>query len=139
MLILEESNLSFALLKVEVGEILDFGPTQIGHRRMIPITGGQVSGEIGSGRILSGADWQWVHKDGTISLDAHYVIRMDSGELIEVESRGTRFTSPEGEVIFRTSLRFSSNFDRPELNQRMFSAVGQRLERLVVLEVTPAT
>ena len=38
---------------------LDFGQTQAGHRRVIPIAGGVVSGPKLQGRVVpGGADWQ---------------------------------------------------------------------------------
>lgn len=127
----------FAVFNVDVAEIIDFGQTAIGHRRMVPITGGTISGAIGSGVILPGTDWQWVQADGSITLDAHYALKLDSGELVEVESRGTRYTDANGQVIFRTSIRLSTSADRPDINQRMFVAVGQRLANEVILEISP--
>lgn len=127
----------FAVFKVDVAEIVDFGQTAIGHRRMVPITGGTVSGAIGSGVILPGSDWQWVHPDGSIKIDAHYALKLDSGELVEVESRGTRYTDANGQVVFRTSIRLTTSADRPEINQRMFDAVGKRLANEVILEISP--
>ena len=127
----------FAVFNVDVAEIIDFGQTAIGHRRMVPITGGKVSGAIGAGVILPGTDWQWVQADGSITLDAHYALKLDSGELVEVESRGTRYTDASGQVIFRTSIRLSTSADRPDINQRMFDAVGKRLADEVILEISP--
>lgn len=127
----------FAVFNVDVAEIIDFGQTAIGHRRMVPITGGTISGAIGSGVILPGTDWQWVQADGSITLDAHYALKLDSGELVEVESRGTRYTDANGQVIFRTSIRLSTSADRPDINQRMFDAVGKRLAEEVILEISP--
>lgn len=127
----------FAVFNVDVAEIVDFGQTAIGHRRLVPITGGKVSGAIGTGAILPGSDWQWIQADGSITLDAHYALKLDSGELVEVESRGTRYTDANGEVIFRTSIRLSTSADRPDINQRMFDAVGKRLADEVILEISP--
>ena len=126
---------AFAEFKVDVAEIIDFGHTAIGHRRMVPITGGTVSGQIGAGVILPGSDWQWIHPDGTVSLDAHYAIQLNSGELIEVESRGTRFTDVFGDVVFRTSIRLTTAANRPDINQRMFNAIGKRLDNQVILQI----
>lgn len=127
----------FAQIVVEVAEIVDLGQTAIGHRRMVPITGGRVSGEIGSGVVLPGTDWQWIHADGTVSLDAHYALQLDSGELVEVESRGIRHVAEDGSVYFRTSIRFTTTAHRPDINQRLFAATGARLANQVVLDVSP--
>ena len=127
----------FAVFEVAVDDIVDFGINAIGHRRMVPITGGRIFGEIGEGVILPGTDWQWVLKDGTISLDAHYALRLHSGELVEVESRGLRHVSQSGEVYFRTSIRLTTSADREDINQRLFTSVGTRLENRVILELFP--
>jgi hypothetical protein len=125
----------FARFSVDVANIVDFGQTAIGHRRMVPILGGTVSGEIGNGEILPGTDWQWVLNDGTISLDAHYALKLDSGELVEVESRGTRFTDADGKVTFRAAIRMSTNTGRDDINHSMFQAIGTRLENQVILDL----
>ncbi len=128
----------FATFKVDVADIIDFGSGAIGHRRMVPITGGVVSGEIGSGVILPGTDWQWILADGTISLDAHYALKLVSGEFVEVESRGLRHVSENGEVYFRTSIRLTTTADRSDINQRLFTSVGSRLENQVILDLYPS-
>lgn len=127
----------FATFKVDVADILDFGQTAIGHRRMVPITGGTVSGAIGAGVILPGSDWQWLQPDGTVSLDAHYTLQLETGELVEVESRGLRHVSDSGEVYFRTSIRLTTSAGRPDINRRMFTSVGSRLENQVILDLYP--
>jgi hypothetical protein len=129
---------AFATFHVDVADIVDFGKTAIGHRRMVPITGGTVTGAIGNGVILTGADWQWIFEDGTVSLDAHYALKLDSGELVEVESRGTRYTNDEGKIVFRTSIRMATSANRTDINHRMFNAIGSRGENQVVLDLYPA-
>ena len=53
----------------------ELGEAPHGRRRIIPITGGRVSGERLSGRVLpGGADWQVVRADGVAELDARYTI-----------------------------------------------------------------
>lgn len=128
----------FATFTVDVADIIDFGSGAIGHRRMVPITGGVVSGEIGSGVILPGTDWQWILADGTISLDAHYGLKLASGEFVEVESRGLRHVSDIGEVYFRTSIRLTTTAERADINQRLFTSVGSRLENQVILDLYPS-
>ena len=128
---------AFARFSVEVADIVDFGVNAIGHRRMVPITGGSVSGQIGNGVILPGTDWQWLHEDGTVSLDAHYTLLLDTGEHIEVESRGLRHVDSDGAMYFRTSIRLTTNANRPDVNHRMFTSVGSRLANQVILDLYP--
>src|SRR4051812_50047021 len=37
-----------------------------------------------------GIDWQRLRADGTVEIEAHYVLRTDGGDLIEVRSTGLR-------------------------------------------------
>lgn len=67
-------------LSVELQPPLDFGHTQAGHRRVVQIAGGSVSGPRLQGRVLPvGADWQILRPDGTADLDARYTIQTDDG------------------------------------------------------------
>jgi len=90
-------ELRFAFeIAVDVAAPLDFGVTQNGHRRVIPIQGGRVTGPRLQGRIVpGGADWQILHSDGAASLDARYTIETDDGALIYVVNRGVRHGPPE--------------------------------------------
>jgi len=85
-------ELQFAFeIEVEVGAPLDFGQTQSGHRRVVPIQGGRVSGPRLQGRVLQGgADWQILRPDGAADLEARYAIQADDGALIYVVNRGVR-------------------------------------------------
>ena len=85
-------ELRFAFeIAVEVHPPLDLGETQAGHRRIVPIASGIVSGPKLQGRVLAGgADWQILRPDGTADLDARYTIQADDGALIYVVNRGVR-------------------------------------------------
>lgn len=83
-------------MEVEVAVPLDLGQTQAGHRRVIPIAGGRISGPRLQGRVLpGGADWQILRPDGTADLEARYTIQTDDGALISVVNRGLRHGPPE--------------------------------------------
>ena len=91
-------------------------------RRMIAITGGEVSGPGLNGIILpGGADVQVVRPDGTLELVARYVIQTADGALIYVENSGLRHGPPEvmeklrrgepvdqGLLYFRCTPRFET-------------------------------
>jgi len=85
-------GLSFAFeVAVDVQAPLDLGQTQAGHRRIVAIGSGVVSGPRLQGRVLPGsADWQILRSDGTADLDARYTIEADDGGLIYVVNRGVR-------------------------------------------------
>jgi hypothetical protein len=74
----------------------ELGETPLGRRRIIPITGGTVSGARLSGEVLpGGADWQVIRPDGVADLDARYTIRTADGALVYVRNRGYRHGPPE--------------------------------------------
>lgn len=82
-------------LHVELGPIREMGRGRAGTRRIIPIVGGRVEGEL-SGRILNvGADWQTVYEDGTTWLDTRYAFETADGALIEIVNRGYRHGSSD--------------------------------------------
>ena len=78
----------------ELGPLEDHGMTRAGHRRIIPVIGGTVSGAF-TGTILSGgADWQTVRADGSIEIDGRYSARGDDGSLLYIRARGVRSGDP---------------------------------------------
>jgi hypothetical protein len=139
----------FLILEVEVGSPIDIGLIGAGARRLIPLGGGRVSGAIEGSIVPGGADWQTIHDDGNLQIEAHYAIRTRSGAFVEIMSSGVR-TGPaevlkrlrDGEVVdpsayyFRTAIRFRSG--APEfahLNFRLAVARGARRSDHVRLEV----
>lgn len=72
--------------------IWELGATSdAGTRRIVPITGGSVSGPLLNGEILNnGADWQLVSKDGVTMIDTRYLLKMDDGEYVYLRTRGMR-------------------------------------------------
>lgn len=84
-------------LAVAIAAPVEIGTTPNGLRRVIPITGGVVSGPRLNGRILSaGADFQLILAGGTQAhLDARYVLELDDGTRIWVQNTALRVTSAE--------------------------------------------
>lgn len=59
------------------------GRTARGLRRLIPILGGEASGDGWHARVVpGGADFQLVITDKLAQLDARYCLETDAGELI---------------------------------------------------------
>jgi hypothetical protein len=134
----------------EVANILDLGPAPFGHRRVVNLLGGTVSGARLNGRILpGGADWQVMARDGALDIQAHYTIASDAGALIEVDSRGLRHGPPEvlarlgrGEEVdpslyyFRTVMRFATSHPSADwLNRILGLAKGAREKNAVRLDI----
>lgn len=79
------------------GDIWELGATSdLGVRRIFPITGGRFEGPLLNGEILNnGADWQIVTRDGCAIIDTRYLLRLDDGSLTYLQTRGFRHGPPE--------------------------------------------
>lgn len=75
---------------VRLGPLADHGRTRAGHRRVIPIVGGQISSGFDAEILPGGADWQVVRDDGAIEIDGRYSARTAGGELVSLQVRGIR-------------------------------------------------
>jgi hypothetical protein len=79
------------LVRAELGERMELGPSKHGARFVVPILGGRFSGTPAGlqGEVLSGgADWQLLRPDGVLELDARYTLRVADGTLLHVRNRG---------------------------------------------------
>jgi len=73
---------------VEVAPRQDMGRAPIGHRFIVPITGGHFEGPALRGTVLAGgADRQLLRDDGIRELDALYELRTDDGVLLTVHNQ----------------------------------------------------
>ncbi|MGC1303104.1 MAG: DUF3237 domain-containing protein [Caulobacteraceae bacterium] len=129
-------------LQIDVGALQAAGGTEGAARRIGPIPGGSFRGERLSGRVLDGgADWQTLHSDGAVALDARIVLEADDGGLIAMTYTGLRHGPPEvmarlarGEAVdpadyyFRISAAFATSAPRHEwLNRILAVGAGHRL------------
>jgi hypothetical protein len=80
---------------VHLGPLADHGHTRAGHRRVIPIVGGRVSGGLDAEILPGGADWQVVRQDGAIEVDGRYTACTPDGELLYLQARGIRTGPPD--------------------------------------------
>ncbi|MEI7805309.1 MAG: DUF3237 domain-containing protein [Hyphomicrobiales bacterium] len=137
-------------IHAELAEILHFGHTPMGERRVVNILGGRVEGPKLKGRILpGGADWQIVRADGVTSIEARYSIESEDGAHILVTSEGLRHGPADvmdklgrGEIVdpklyyFRTVMRFETADPSASWLNRILALVrGVREPRAVRLEV----
>jgi hypothetical protein len=131
----------FCTLEVEVGTVRPLGMGRLGQRRIIPITGGRVSGPRLNGRILpGGADWMTVSHDGVAQMDARYSFETDDGAIIEMIDQGFRH-GPEdvmrrlvagepvspGDYYMRSSIRLETGHkDYAFINRMVFVGTGAK-------------
>jgi len=108
-------------IRAEIGEPIQVGETGNGYRRIVPITGGAVSGDV-NGRILpAGADFQLLRLDRPTELVAKYAFETESGSLVFVENQAIAVAPREvnervrdgrpvdnDEIYFRTVPEFET-------------------------------
>ena len=123
--------------------------TDLGNRRIIPITGGHFRGPLLSGEILNnGADWQVVTAEGTTIVDTRYLLRTHDHSLIYLQTYGFRHGPPEvlaelaaGRIVepnryyFRINLRFETAAENYKwLNNVIAVGSAIRLPQAVVYD-----
>ncbi|MCW3492695.1 DUF3237 domain-containing protein [Microbacterium sp. SSM24] len=107
---------------VRLGPVEDHGATRAGHRRVIPIVGGEISGAIEATILPGGADWQLVRTDGALEIDGRYSARTADDDLLFLQVSGVRSGPPDvlaallagedvapTEYYFRTALRIETS------------------------------
>lgn len=76
------------------------GPTALGTRNIIPITGGTFSGPGLKGTIVPGGwDWQLRRPDGCTQIEASYMLRTDDGVTINIVNKGLSCAGADGKRI----------------------------------------
>jgi hypothetical protein len=137
-------------LEASLDAPLDLGEITQGHRRIVPLSGGTVSGPEINGSLVPGAsaDWQIVLPDGTALGDIRYTLRTNGGALLYVQSRSVRHGSAEvlarlgrgedveaSEYTFRTSTQIeTADPELDWLNRGIFISVGGRQPGGVIYE-----
>ena len=135
------------LITIRVRPIVDLG----GGRRVVAFDGGTFEGRDGlAGSVLEGGvDWQQVRPDGVLEIDAHYTLRTEADEAIEVVSQGVRKASASvatrlahgepvdaDEYYFRTLVRLSTAAPRlSRLNDLVAVSTGERQQSTVRIHV----
>jgi hypothetical protein len=137
-----QSDFAFeARVQVDAPVVLGSGPH--GLRRIVPITGGTVTGPRLQGKVIpGGADWQVVRPaDDVLEIEAKYTLESHDGVRIMVTNRGFRRGPKEvidrlarGEKVdpalyyFRTTAQFEAPTGSAYawLNQSVFVGVAER-------------
>jgi len=143
-------TLSFAFeARVLIGTPLDLGMVGGAGKRIVPITGGRVTGERFSGDVLpGGADWQMLRPDNVLDVSARYTVRADDGVVVSIVNTGYRHGPADildrmaaGDMVdpalyyFRTTPRFEAPDDSRHawLNQSVFVCSAARFSERVML------
>ena len=137
-------------IAVELDPITEMGAGRAGHRRIVPIVGGTVTGPKLNGRVLNvGADWQTIFADGLAELDTRYALETSDGAAIEINNYGYRHGPPEvleaiarGDEVspesyyMRTHAKLETGDPRYAwVNRTLFVGTGARLQQAVTLSL----
>ena len=121
-----------------------------GVRRIIPITGGEVTGDGVNGKVCPfGADFQIIRPNELIELEAKYAFETDDGAVVYVENKGLRFGPVDllqklkrGEpvdpslIYFRTVPKFETGHPKYRwLMENLFIGSAARHADRVVIDV----
>jgi Protein of unknown function (DUF3237) len=136
-------------ITAHIGGVTSAGDIGHGIRRIIPITGGEVRGDI-TGKVCPfGADFQVIRPNELIELEARYAFETDDGAVVYVENKGLRFGPIEllqqlkrGEpvdprlIYFRTVPRFETGSEKYRwLMEHLFIGSAARHADRVVIDV----
>lgn len=83
-------------IRITLHPIQDLGATPLGHRRVVPVSGGEFAGERLRGLVLphAGSDWLLERGDGAFQQDVRLMLETDDGALIGMTYRGVRHSAP---------------------------------------------
>ncbi len=143
-------------LHLQLGKPTDIGSVgPAGMRRIVPVAGGTLEGPgipggvALKGKIQPGADYQIIRTDGVTELDAHYVVRLETGDLIYINNRGMRHGPADvlarlnaGERIDQSKIYFRSIISIETaaksldwMNKSIFVCIGERQPNEAVIHV----
>jgi hypothetical protein len=114
-------------LEVEVRPPEPLDPASGGPVRLVSITGGRVSGDIAGVILPGGTDWQTLGPDGTIGIEARYLLQLTDGTRVELQSRGRRSGQAGG--FWSTIWLTCTSPAHVHLNGAQFLAWGSKGER----------
>src|ERR1700737_2013823 len=131
-----------------VGTVTSAGDVGHGVRRIIPITGGEVRGDINGKVCAFGADFQIIRPNELIELEAKYAFETDDGAVVYVENKGIRFGPIEllerlkrnepvdpKLIYFRTVPKFETGSEKYRwLMESLFIASAARHAARVVID-----
>ena len=119
--------------RVEVSAPVSLGPGPQGERRVVPVTGGRVTGAWDGVVLVGGADWQEVHADGSVTLSARYPVALSDGRTVCFVARGAR-PAASADGRFRTSLFFEGD-TADATSTTVYVADGRKVDGAVEFDI----
>ena len=123
--------------RVEGAPAVALGAGPLGDRRMVPLTGGQVTGAWNGVVLAGGADWQCVHPDGVVTLSARYPVQLDDGRTVCFVARGAR-PAEAADGRFSTSLLLEGE-TKDNSAGTVYVADGRKVDGVVEFDIYEVT
>jgi len=120
-------------LTVSVQPPVALDPAAMGPVRLVRITGGRVEGQIAGKIVPGGTDWQTIAADGVIQIEARYLLELEDGAIVELQSRGQRAPDAAGfwsPIWLRTVAPAHA-----ALNRSQYLGFGRKAGAEVVIDV----
>ena len=103
-----------------------------GPVRIVRISGGTISGPIAGTIVPGGTDWQELRADGSVTIEARYLLQLDDDARIELQSRGLRNPGASG---FWSSIWLRTADPRHDaLNRAQFVGWGRKTPQCVAID-----
>lgn len=119
-------------LEVEVLPPQALDPASMGPVRVVSITGGRVLGGLEGTILPGGTDWQTVEPDGSVGIEARYLLQLADGARIELQSRGRR---AGGTGAFWSSIWLHcADPAHAWVNAAQFIGLGRKLDGHVAID-----
>lgn len=110
--------------KLQLGEAHDVGVTQFGHRRVVDVKGGSLTGEDLSGAVLAGGlELELELSNGSTELEQRHVIRSDDGTLLYLRTCGV---APPDESVVRIAAHLEVSRTSPLAKLSDANLIGTR-------------
>lgn len=109
-------------LHVQCSSSLDIKNEGRGYLRVIPITGGTVTGRITGEIVPGGADWNTTFDSNLAHVRAKYLIRTSDGEYIDIENEGLIRFDRESRIKTKPSFRADERGKYAWLNHGVYVA-----------------
>ena len=134
-------------ITARIAEVASAGDVGHGVRRIVPIIGGDVRGQVNGKVCPFGADFQIIRPNELNELEAKYALQTDDGAIVYVENKGIRFGPADllqklkrGEpvdpklIYCRTSPKFETGHEKYRwLMETLFVAsVARHTDRVVI-------
>jgi Protein of unknown function (DUF3237) len=104
---LARKHLTTLILDVDFRAMQIIGRTPAGLRRIVPVMGGQFSGERLNGTVLPGADWVINRPDGVMVIDVRLTLKTADGASIYLTYQGRFLADPDAMARFAKGMLLS--------------------------------